>query len=67
MICPKCKSNSTKVIDSRMYPGGLNVRWRKHECDDCKYRFYTEEKVIKDMNSSIQFDRIAYKKAHKRE
>ena len=65
MFCPKCNKFGTKVIDSRMYPEGINIRWRKHECSNCGYRFQTEEKVIKPQTNDIQFDRIAYKNSLK--
>ena len=62
MYCPKCKEYGTKVIDSRMYPGEVNKRWRKHECPNCGYRFYTTESVSDDTHlPELQFDRIAYR------
>lgn len=44
MICPKCKQNSTSVLDSRETDGHKAVR-RRRECDDCKYRFTTFERA----------------------
>lgn len=61
MYCPKCNEYGTKVIDSRMLPGGVNIRWRKHECSHCGHRFYTKEVIDKSISGSIQFDRLSYK------
>jgi len=44
VICPKCKSSNIKVLESRDTEGGIVVR-RRRECDDCKYRFTTFEKI----------------------
>lgn len=46
MICPKCKHNETKVIDSRDTGEGREIR-RRRECEKCRYRFSTLEKLIK--------------------
>lgn len=43
MICPKCKQNSTKVLDSRETDGNRATR-RRRECEDCKFRFTTFER-----------------------
>ncbi|MCX6809471.1 MAG: transcriptional regulator NrdR [Candidatus Berkelbacteria bacterium] len=43
MICPSCKSDKTAVIDSRDVD--LKAIRRRRECDDCKYRFTTYERV----------------------
>lgn len=44
MRCPFCKSENTKVIDSRDFING-NATKRRRECLDCKKRFTTYEKV----------------------
>jgi len=44
MICPKCKENSTKVLDSRETDGNRAVR-RRRECESCANRFTTFERV----------------------
>ena len=44
MICPKCKYKSTSVVDSREANEGRSIR-RRRECEDCKHRFTTFEKV----------------------
>jgi len=43
MDCPKCKSEETQVIDSRD-TDTRNIR-RRRECEKCRYRFTTYEKV----------------------
>ncbi len=43
MICPICKSTSISVIDSRDYDA-KTIR-RRRECEDCKYRFNTYERI----------------------
>ena len=44
MQCPFCKSTDTRVIDSRLVSGGT-VTWRRRECDACKKRITTYERV----------------------
>jgi len=44
MLCPKCKSNNTRVLDSRETDGHKAVR-RRRECEDCDNRFTTFERV----------------------
>lgn len=44
MICPQCSSEEIKVLESRDTEGGLAVR-RRRECEDCKHRFTTFERV----------------------
>lgn len=44
MKCPFCGSDNTKVIDSRPADDNLAIR-RRRECEDCKKRFTTYEKV----------------------
>ncbi len=44
MYCPKCKHTETSVLDSRLTHEGKSVR-RRRECDQCKYRFTTFERV----------------------
>lgn len=43
MFCPRCKSQDTAVIDSRLSEEGRSVR-RRRECPKCKYRFTTFER-----------------------
>ena len=44
MICPFCKADNDSVIDSREADGGTAVR-RRRECNICKRRFTTYERV----------------------
>lgn len=43
MICPYCKSNLTRVIDKR--ESGTSATRRRRECEKCKKRFTTYERV----------------------
>lgn len=44
MICPKCSHKDTRVLDSRLTDNNKAVR-RRRECEGCKYRFTTFERV----------------------
>ena len=44
MKCPFCSNEETKVIDSRPTEEGHTIR-RRRECENCKRRFTTYEKV----------------------
>lgn len=44
MICPKCKYEDTRVIDSRDANEGRTIR-RRRECEKCSYRFTTFETI----------------------
>jgi transcriptional repressor NrdR len=62
MICPKCKNENTQVVDSRDVDS-RSIR-RRRECDRCKFRFTTFERVepvrlvvIKRDGSTEPFDR----------
>lgn len=63
MKCPFCENIDTKVIDSRPTEEGQAIR-RRRECDNCKKRFTTYEKieeipmmVVKKDGSREVFDR----------
>ncbi|MDD4319044.1 MAG: transcriptional regulator NrdR [Candidatus Peribacteraceae bacterium] len=43
MFCPRCKSEDTNVIDSRLSEEGKAVR-RRRECPKCNHRFTTFER-----------------------
>ena len=43
MHCPRCKSDDTGVIDSRLAEEGRSVR-RRRECPTCNHRFTTFER-----------------------
>ena len=66
MLCPYCKSNDTKVIDSRE---SEDVTRRRRECLKCKKRYTTYERVesldlivIKKNNQREPYDREKIKK-----
>ena len=44
VICPQCKNTNIKVLESRDTEDGLVIR-RRRECDSCKYRFTTFERI----------------------
>ncbi len=44
MICPYCKANEDKVIDSREASDGSSVR-RRRECLKCQRRYTTYERL----------------------
>ncbi len=64
MLCPFCKENDDKVIDSRATEAGHSVR-RRRECQRCQRRFTTYERiettvrisVIKRDGSRVPYDR----------
>lgn len=43
MYCPRCKSEDTAVIDSRLTEEGRAIR-RRRECSKCEHRFTTFER-----------------------
>ncbi len=44
MRCPICRTEDSKVIDSRVARDGMAIR-RRRECEKCNYRFSTLEEV----------------------
>lgn len=44
MKCAKCKQPETRVIDSRDTNDGREIR-RRRECEQCKFRFTTFERI----------------------
>lgn len=44
MICPKCKTKNTRVVDSRDAHEGRSIR-RRRECEQCGHRFTTFERI----------------------
>ena len=44
MICPKCKFDDSKVVDSRPLNSDSSIR-RRRECLSCKFRFTTYEYI----------------------
>lgn len=63
MKCRQCKSEETKVLESRESKDGLTVR-RRRECQNCGFRFTTFERseelpvyVVKRNGAREPFDR----------
>ncbi|MDD5748686.1 MAG: transcriptional regulator NrdR [Actinomycetota bacterium] len=63
MKCPSCRSNKTKVIDSRSIEGGSAIR-RRRLCEKCGTRFTTFERrgiyqvaVIKKDGRKVPYSR----------
>ena len=63
MICPKCKHEDTRVLDSRDTHEKKEIR-RRRECAQCHHRFTTFERietanfiVIKKDNARESYDR----------
>ncbi|HYP98606.1 MAG TPA: transcriptional regulator NrdR [Polyangiaceae bacterium] len=63
MQCPYCREMDSRVVDSRLAAGGT-VTWRRRECDNCKRRFTTYERVehtlptvVKKDGKRVPFDR----------
>jgi transcriptional repressor NrdR len=44
MYCPKCKSEDTRVLDTRVAENGKLVK-RKRECENCFHKFTTFERI----------------------
>ncbi len=63
MKCPQCSSIKNSVIDSRLTDSNTSIR-RRRECDECKSRFTTFERlraanliVIKKDQTREEYDR----------
>lgn len=77
MKCPFCNKDNTRVIDSRPADDNNSIR-RRRQCDECKRRFTTYEKVetipmvvIKKDNNREPYDRSkieagVFRSCHKR-
>ena len=64
MVCPFCKSDNDKVVDSRAAEGGAVIR-RRRECLECERRYTTYERieeiplrVIKKDGTRVPFERL---------
>jgi transcriptional repressor NrdR len=53
MQCPYCREMDSRVVDSRLAAGGT-VTWRRRECDVCKRRFTTYERVEHTLPSVVK-------------
>ena len=52
MLCPSCKENRNKVLDSRLTEGGLAIR-RRRICLACNRRFTTKERVEEELRLMV--------------
>jgi transcriptional repressor NrdR len=55
MQCPFCREMESRVVDSRLAAGGT-VTWRRRECDACKKRFTTYERVEYTLPTVVKKD-----------
>jgi transcriptional repressor NrdR len=55
MLCPFCKNEETRVIDSRVVRDTAAVR-RRRVCDRCERRFTTDERVEELLPSVVKRD-----------
>jgi len=55
MQCPYCREMESRVVDSRLAAGGT-VTWRRRECDACKRRFTTYERVEHTLPTVVKKD-----------
>lgn len=62
MKCPRCKSDESRVVDSRASSDGLAIR-RRRECLACFHRYTTYERVensalrvVKKNGERVRFD-----------
>ena len=55
MQCPFCQKLDSRVVDSRLAAGGT-VTWRRRECDECKRRFTTYERVEYTLPTVVKKD-----------
>jgi transcriptional repressor NrdR len=60
MICPFCRHEDSRVVDSRPADDGAQIR-RRRECTDCGARFTTQEitllNIVKRSGASEPFSR----------
>ena len=60
MICPFCRHDDSRVVDSRPADDGSQIR-RRRECTDCGARFTTQEttllNIVKRSGASEPFSR----------
>ena len=52
MLCPSCKENNNKVIDSRLTESGTAIR-RRRVCLNCRRRFTTKERVEQELRLTV--------------
>lgn len=56
MLCPRCSTRDTRVIDSRVGKNGQSIR-RRRQCAECNFRFNTIEEILRDDLIVIKRDR----------
>ncbi|MCB9807926.1 transcriptional repressor NrdR [Candidatus Peribacteria bacterium] len=64
MHCPRCKSDDTAVVDSRIAEDGRAVR-RRRECTKCTHRFTTFER--QELSTLIVVKRDGTREPYSRE
>ena len=52
MLCPSCRQDRNKVIDSRLTEGGAAIR-RRRRCLHCNRRFTTKERLEEELRLSV--------------
>jgi transcriptional repressor NrdR len=55
MECPFCSETNSRVVDSRVAAGGTAI-WRRRECEGCKRRFTTYERVEYTLPTVVKRD-----------
>lgn len=53
MHCPYCSVSDCRVVDSRLVSGGA-VTWRRRECEGCKRRFTTYERLENSLPTVVK-------------
>jgi transcriptional repressor NrdR len=64
MQCPYCAETDCRVVDSRLVSEGA-VTWRRRECDNCKRRFTTYERLENSLPTVVK--KNGQREAFKRE
>jgi transcriptional repressor NrdR len=64
MLCSKCQSSTTRVVDSRETNEGREIR-RRRECEQCKFRFTTFERA--DTSNFLVIKKDASREPYQRE
>ena len=53
MQCPYCNERDCRVVDSRLVSEGA-VTWRRRECENCKRRFTTYERLENSLPTVVK-------------
>jgi transcriptional repressor NrdR len=53
MQCPYCNETDCRVVDSRLVSEGA-VTWRRRECEGCKRRFTTYERLENSLPTVVK-------------